>query len=237
MDICKEINKKLSDSYRLHSKEFLEGYESIYHDSNKPSRINEFGIIDESRLDTKQRILVVAKETNGWSNEEFDEGVLFRSWMKEITQHGLEGHDHIRKYPTMWYNIGRWILLIQHPDYDLTTLSKEKSSALTAIGTVAFTNINKVRGNNISGKAYRQMAYTDIVGKVLREELEIIQPDIVLCCGTFHPFQYHAPDYKGTIFDMPHPAARKSSLEMLNNLKQQIISEKTKAFNDAFQKR
>lgn len=237
MTISKEINQKLSDLYMQHTHEFLDQYESIYHDDDKPSRINEFGIIDENRFNANSRILVVAKETNGWSNEEFDEGVLFRPWMEEITQHGLKGHDHIRKHPTMWYNIGRWIILIQHPDYDLATLSKEKSSAITTIGTVAFTNINKVRGNNISGKAYRQMAYTDIVGKVLREELEIIQPEIVLCCGTFHPFQYHAPDYKGTIFDMPHPAARKSSLEMLNNLKQQIISEQTKVFNDAFDKR
>ena len=225
MNICKEINQELCESYKHHTREFLDSYESIYHDGNMPSRINEFGIIDENRFNTNSRILVIAKETNGWSNEEFDEGILFRSWMEDITQHGLDGHDHIRKYPTMWYNIGRWIILIQHPNYDLATLSKEKSSAISAIGTVAFTNINKVRGNNVSGKAYRQIAYADIVGKVLRDELDIIKPNIVLCCGTFHPFLHHAPNYNGIIFGMPHPAARKSSLDMLNNLKKQILCE------------
>lgn len=153
---------------------------------------------------------------------------MFRPWMEEISQYGLQDHDHIRKYPTMWYNIGRWITLLQHSDYDLSALSKEKSGAITAIGTVAFTNINKVRGNHISGKSYKQMAYTEIVGEVLRKELDIIHPNIVLCCGTYHPFQYHAPEFKGTIFHMPHPAARKSSLGMLNDLKLQIIGEKEK---------
>jgi len=217
------INNMLSKLYNQYTSDFLSEYRCAFHDDNAPSRINEFGIIDETRFDTNHRILIVAKETNGWRNEEFDEGILFRTWMEEISLSGLQGHDHIRKYPTMWYNIGRWITLIQYPETDLTTLSKEKRNALTAIGTAAFTNINKVRGNNKSGKAYKQMSYSDIAGTVLREEIEIIQPKVVLCCGTYSPFHYHMPNYNGKVFIMPHPAARKSSSEMLNDLLQQII--------------
>lgn len=219
-----EINQKLSEVYKRYTDEFLAEYKAAYHDDNAPSRINEFGIIDDKRFDTDKRILVIAKETNGWSNEEFDKGVLFRPWMEEISRNGLQGHDHIRRYPTMWYNMGRWIELILNPDADLVSLSKEKAPAINALGTVAFTNINKVRGTHISGAAYKKIAYTDIVGKVLREEISIIKPKIILCCGTCRPFHFHVPEtvYNGTIYYMPHSAARLSSLEMLKDLCSQI---------------
>lgn len=226
------VNQELSEVYKSYTEEFLNSYIEAYHDNNAPSRINEFGIIDESRFDDEKRVLVVAKETNGWCNEEFNEGILFRPWMEEISRNGLQGHDHIRRYPTMWYNMGRWIKLIQNPDADLASLSKEKASAIRALGTVAFTNINKVRGTHISGAAYQKIAYTDVVGKVLREEISIIEPNIILCCGTLRPFRFHIPEtvYNGIILYMPHPAARMSSLKMLEDLRSQIrcINEREK---------
>lgn len=73
----------------------------------------------------------------------------------------------------------RGIELIRKPDADLASLSK-KASAIRALGTVAFTNINKVCGAHISGAAYQKIAYTDVVGKVLREEIAI-KNQILFC--------------------------------------------------------
>ena len=66
--------------------------------------------------------------------------------MEGITQHGLTGGDHISQHPNMWYNIGRWATLICGPSTSIDEIADMKASAISAIGMIAFTNINKVRG-------------------------------------------------------------------------------------------
>lgn len=217
-EINRDINKRLSELYLNYSDAYLKAYTEAFKDDTPPPRINEFGIIDITKYDADKGILFVAKETNNWSNEDFIKGVFFRDWMYGISTEGVTGKGHVQKHPTMWYNLGRWAMLLSNPELDLEYIKSCKSEALKAIGTVAFTNINKARGRNQSKEEYFSLAYSAISGEILRKELEIIKPKVIVCCGTYNEVIHHAPDYQHIAIRMPHPGARMSTLKMLNKI-------------------
>lgn len=223
----KAINKKLSELYVKNTSEFLSAYKESFDDTQPPNRINEFGIINEEYYDAENGILFVAKETNGWDNKDFENGVLFRSWLNDISINGLSGKGHIEKNPTMWYNIGRWLLAINNPNVTNEQISKLKAETILQLRTMAYTNINKVRGKEQSGMEYEKVAYSDIAGIILREEISIIRPKVIICCGTWRPFCYHMnleelENRKCKIVCMPHPSKRMDKVEMLKDLRQQF---------------
>lgn len=213
-----QINDKLSELYKRFTDRYLASYVEVFHDDDPPCRINEFGIIDEDRYDCDNGILIVAKETDGWSNEDYANGILFRGWMNDITHNGL--HDHARRHPIMWYNMARWVSLIADPEQPLNELAD--LYPIAEIGRVAYTNMNKVRGDTQSGLEYWQMATMDISGEILREEIAILQPKVIVCCGTYREFIHHIPNFDGVVIDMPHPGARKNKMDMLRTLASQL---------------
>ena len=212
-----EINERLRNLYKKYQKEYLSMYIQKFKDPDPPQRINEFGIIDAERYDTDNGILFIAKETHGWSNEDYSNGIFFRSWLKDMTEHGL--HGHASRHPLMWYNLGRWASLLNNPSQDISKLAEIKS--ISEIGTLAFTNINKVRGESSSGSAYQNLAHADITGCLLRKEIDIIQPKTIVCCGTYQEFIRHV-DFNGKVIEMPHPGARIKTKVMLNKLSEQL---------------
>lgn len=223
----KDINKKLSELYTENTSEFLSVYKKAFKDTQAPDRINEFGIIDEECYDAEKGILVIAKETHGWNNNDFEQGLLFRDWLSNISKNGAIGNGHIEKHPTMWYNIGRWLLTINNPTMSVEHISELKQETITELKTMAYTNINKVRGKGQSGTEYEKVAYSDIAGVVLREEISIIKPKVIICCGTWRPFCYHLNyeelESQGCkILCMPHPTCRRNKVEMLKDLRSQI---------------
>lgn len=211
------INIKLDTLYKKYTPDFLDEWNKAF-DDVPPSRINQFGIIDIQQYDNTNAILFICKETNGWDNEDYSNGCLFRQWMCDITKNGIEGKAH----PNMWYNIGRWIMLMNNPEKSLDEIACIKSEAIQYIGKIAFTNINKVRGKKDSKKEYNQLAKTPVVGEVLRKEIEIINPKIIVCCGTGWVFDKHVSEFSGKIIYMPHPGARTSTEKMLMQLKEQL---------------
>lgn len=215
------INNKLKDEYERHTSEFLEEWGKAFREV-APNRINEFGIIDEERYDAENGILVIGKETNDWSNEDYEKGCLFRGWMEGITRNGLPKGEHVSKHPNMWYNIGRWIMLIKNPHRSLEELSYEKASAINAIGNIAFTNINKVRGKAQAEKEYHQLASTSVAMNLLKKEIEIINPKTIVCCGTARYVLPLLRAFPGKVVIMPHSGARKSTIKMLESLKEEL---------------
>lgn len=212
------INARLSEVYMRYTNKYLASYIEVFQDNNPPCRINEFGIIDEEQYDHENGILVIAKETDGWSNEDFANGLLFRDWLNDVVHNGL--HDHARRHPVMWYNIARWVSYIVNPKQPIHNLADQYP--IPEIGKVAYTNINKVRGDTQSGIQYWRLANSDVSGELLREEIAILQPKIILCCGTYSEFTHHIPHFEGTTIKMPHPGARKSKLGMLESLTSQL---------------
>lgn len=116
-------------------------------------------------------------------------------------------------------------MLLQSPDTPIDDLAIAKDEAISALGTIAFTNINKVRGRNAIGKEYNCLAYAEVAHKLIREEVAIINPKIIVCCGTWRPVADILSSYDGHIFFMPHPGARKNTKDMLQDLKEQIARE------------
>lgn len=218
------INAKLKALYEQYTPEFLSAWETAFKCS-APCRMNEFGIIDTHRYNADKAILFIGRETNGWSDEEYKNGCLFRDWMHDISRNGIKGRGHVSRHPNMWYNIGRWALLIQSPDTSIDELANAKDEAVDALGTIAFTNVNKVRGKNKIGKEYNELAYTDIVKELIQKEVAIINPKIIVTCGTWRPVSSFLPDFKGQIICMNHPGARKSSRKMLQELQAQLTQE------------
>ncbi len=224
----KEINEELRKLYKANTDEFLKEYKKAFtRDENPPKRINEFGIIDEENYDTDNGILVIAKETNGWDNEEFEKGELFRTWMQDISRYGIKGRGHVSSHPTMWYNILRWIKTIQNPEMPTEEIACLKEYGVETLGTIAFTNINKVRGNTAAKKAYHQIAKTQVARRVLEEEIGIIKPKVILCCGTGYYFDKYIKNEeieknRCKVIYMPHPAARKNKEKMIDDLKSKL---------------
>lgn len=218
LEINREINKKLQELYLSYSDAYLKAYTEAFKDNSPPTRINEFGIIDVTKYDADKGILFIAKETNGWDNETFAKEIYFRDWMYGISTEGVSGKGHVQKYPTMWYNLGRWAMLLSNSELDIEYIRSCKSEALKAIGEVAFTNINKVRGKSQSKDEYYTLAYSDISGEILREELKIIKPKVIVCCGTYNEVIHHARDYQHTAIKMPHPGARMNAMKMLKRI-------------------
>lgn len=223
------VNAQLKNEYEKRTSSFLKEWERAFekevqngHVEKAPGRINEFGIIDIGRYDADNGILVICRETNGWKNEHYKNGRLFRDWLEGITKNGLPKGEHISKHPNMWYNLGRWIMLIENPDLSIEQLCMEKAEAIRAIGKIAFTNINKVRGKNKIGKEYHTIASADISMELLKKEIEIINPKIILCCGTARYVLPLLKDFSGRVIIMPHSGARKNTIRMLESLKEEL---------------
>lgn len=215
------INAELKTLYEEHTQKFLTAWSEAFGEMD-PGRINEFGIIDTKRYDPENGILFIGRETNGWSDEDYANGCLFRGWLCDISRNGIKGHGHISRHPNMWYNLGRWILLLQNPETPLEVLSNLKAEAIDALGTIAFTNINKVRGKKRVGKEYYALANTDIAKKMIQQEIRILRPKTIVACGTKWPVESLLSDGDCKLICMNHPGARKSSRVMLQELKAQI---------------
>lgn len=217
----RDINTRLSVLYKELQDSCLAAYVEAFKDPDPPQRINEFGIVDEACYDADNGILFVAKETNGWRNEDYAAGILFRTWLQDMAKHGLSGHA--KQHPIMWYNIGRWASFLDDPSQDVEKLACEKT--VEKVGRAAFTNMNEVRGGSRSADSYWSLAYASITGKLLKKELDIIQPKVIVCCGTYNEFLYHVPDFDGPVIRMPHPGARMRTKAMLEQLAAQLPGE------------
>lgn len=212
------INIKLNTLYKKFTPDFLEEWEKAF-EKEAPPRINEFGVIDTEKYDADSGVLFIGKETNGW---DFSGGCLFRKWLEDITKDGFAKGSYVKKHPQIWYNVGRWSALMKYPDISVGELASLKGEVLPAIGNIAFTNINKVYGYKQSKDGYYRMASSGVAGEVLRQEIEIIKPKTVVCCGTGEIFLRHVKNYSGKVIFMPHPSARTNTEEMLAELKKQL---------------
>ena len=218
----KRINNDLSKLYEQVTEKTLEAYRNCFsEDDDPPKRINEFGIIDVEQYDGDKGVLCVLKETAGWDNASYEKGDLFRSWMYNITKNGFESGSHVSRHPLIWYNLGRWIMLLNDPKMDIQELVYEKDKAREALATVAITNLNKVRGGSYSGDSYKKMIEEGIVLETLQEEIEALSPRYIICCGTADVVK-KVKNFVGKIIEMRHTTARIGAVKMLDRIKEHL---------------
>ena len=123
----------------------------------------------------------------------------------------------------MWYTIGRWALFIQDSKTPIKSLAYLKDEAIDILGTIAFTNLNKVRGKNKSGKEYYNLVNNNITKELIQKEVDILNPKIVVACGTVQQVTSLLSDHGCRVICMNHPTARKNQITMLQELRAQLV--------------
>ena len=231
-----ETNQKLKSLYEYYNKDFLKLWQKYYKEE-APCRMNEFGIIDPERYDSDNGILFICRETNGWSNEDFAKNCLFLDWIRNITINGLSDEKGIvKKHPKIWYNTGRMAEIINGLSIDEAL--KHKAEALKSVGSIAYTNINKVRGKEKSEKAYWSLFNEKLTIELLIKEIEIIKPKYIVLCDKY--FDKLSMEYinenmnpdccpalveclqNKRLITMPHPSSRMKLKKMFSLLEEQL---------------
>ena len=214
MDITnREKNQELENLYKKNEKEFLIEWESAFQ-QQPPCCLNLFGIVDEARY---ADILFIGKETNGWGNEYYQKEDRFLPWLDRLS----DKEDRARGMQ-IWYNVGRWAMYIQNPQMDKDELLTKKGAALFGLKYIAFTNINKVRGLNQSGKEYEILKNSCIAKRTLCREIHILDPKVIVLCGIKKEYISSMVGENVRIIEMPHPSARMKKRDMLDILERQL---------------
>ena len=226
-----KINEELRKLYAKNTEKHLDIWKECCGEK-APRCINEFGIIDVERYDSEEGILVIGRETNGdsWYKNDFD--VIFTDWLREISKKiGI-----LPGRPNIWYNTARYIMTVRGEKEKSLTCDNE--DLLSVLGTIAFTNINKVGGGSSSGKAYWEMYKQADIIRLIVEEIEIIKPKyIILCDKYFAKFlteknlcELKVEKYtalkkcidNNRLIVAYHPSARMSKEKMLNKIEKQL---------------
>lgn len=223
-----KLNQKLGTLYYDTTNKFLEAYEKAFGD--KAPGINKFGIADTESYDAENGILVILKETNGWNDKDFQEEITYIDFVRAVIDErssindGREAAERVTM--NMWYNLGRWITAIKEPDKETEEIAEMYDEAIKALGAAAYTNVNKVRGYARSDKEFWEIAKSDVAINTIKKEIEILNPKTIIFGGTLWIFENSYIDelkQKGIkVLDMWHPAARKSNVEMIEELNRQM---------------
>lgn len=213
-----EISRQLHELYQKAGPELRKAFREANNGREAPGMI-EYGIVDENAYDAQNGILIVLKEANDWSAEDFRKRVTYTEYVRDLID-----EEHPRS--AMWYNLGRWVSVIRKPDRPTDEVAELYEDAVQELRSVAFTNVNKVTGGASVKKAYYKMAQSKAALDTLREEIRILDPKIVLFCGTAWLLgadgldQLRAEGRK--VLDMWHPGAFKSKAMMIDAVKQQL---------------
>lgn len=138
--------------------------------------------------------------------------------------------DGIHTRRAMWYNLGRWVSVIRKPGRPTNEVAGLFDEAVQELRSVAFTNVNKVTGGASVNAAYYKVAQSKAALDTLREEIRILDPKVVLFCGTASLLgkdgldQLRADGHK--VLGMWHPGARKRKKMMIDEVKKQLREEK-----------
>jgi len=180
----------------------------------------EDGIIDPGKwVQADTRILFILRETNGYRKS------IAALIHKACTTHPSSG---LWDRPT-FHNIGRWAYGLRHTtgstlsDFDVA--HKNRKTALLAC---AFMNLKKTTGGARATEAVEQAAARD--ADFLREQIELINPRVVVCGGTYKAIKKHlypaiqkvgarVHEVDGRLFiNAHHPSYLKKTTEMYEDV-------------------
>ena len=194
---------------------WIRHYKALGIDTN---RICRDGIFDKSEWGkVDKKILFIMKEVYDWEGGD----------LKDLFTNGP-------KYK-MWHTVSRWAAGILHnfPEYEeIDTWSIKKE----VIKKIASINLKKTSGGSSSNMSVIN-AYAHTDKELLLEQIDEIQPNIIVACGTFdsviwlleleinpdNPYEKPIFDKKRNLWVVPwrHPA-RVNNKKTYNGLKEMI---------------
>lgn len=146
----------------------------IFEDLRKKNpKIIEDGVSDEEEyISAAFRIMYVLKEVNGGSG-----------W--SLCEH-LRNGGRQQRHDATWDNIARWTEGILHLDREIPWSELEEnceSRRSRMLRKICAINVKKTSGGCVSDeKEIYEFARND--ADILKKQMEIYAPDIVICCGT-----------------------------------------------------
>ena len=129
----KQITEALHRLYQQAGPELLRAFKEA--NGREAPGLVEYGIVDEDAYDVQNGILIVLKEANDWSAEDFQNSVTYADYVRDL----IDG-KHPRN--AMWYNLGRWVSILRKPDRPTDEVAELYEDAVQEVRSVAFTNVN-----------------------------------------------------------------------------------------------
>jgi len=179
----------------------------------------EDGIVCEEKwLKSKQKILFILKETNGYKGSISE---LINTAVRTRPKSGLW------KRPT-FHNIGRWIYgLLKAKEQDIIYSEAHKFRKESLL-SCAFMNIKKTTGGRTATESVKENAKK--YSKFIRRQIELLDPDIIVFGGTYEimkkyvfiemenvsPRVYKYEKY--ICISANHPACTKKRIDMYNQV-------------------
>lgn len=180
----------------------------------------EDGIIDPARWDQASvRILFILRETNG-----------YRENMAALIHKACTTHPSSKLWdrPT-FHNVGRWAHGLLHASgAALPSFDDAHKNRKTSLLACAFINLKKTTGGARATEAVAHATARDAI--FLREQIELIDPQVVVCGGTYKAIKQHlypairrvgprVHDVGGRLFvNANHPSYLKKTTEMYDDV-------------------
>ena len=153
------------------------------------------GIVAEEEYEDSEKVIFLLKETNGCDSNGSVATELndwdYRSWL-EYQQHGNAEVPCFgqKSFYRTFYNIGMWLQIFATDfaasDFEVFVQNGglEESELRKALGKTAIVNLKKTWGGSSTvWKDLKRYLENEKVKAVLRQEIKIISPKIVLCGG------------------------------------------------------
>ena len=137
---------------------------------NNPSIVTDGVVNEKEYLDSKYRILYVMKEVNSYQNGGWS--------LTEFISNGA--------IPQTWDNVARWTegILNLEKDLDWEYLNGDNDLRRNIyLKKIASINLKKTPGRHTSIYNEIKMA-TKNNKEILKKQVDIYQPNIIVCCGT-----------------------------------------------------
>ena len=135
-----------------------------------------------------RRILFVLKETNNLKDETNRKDISLTAWlMKE---------DSPKQYGSVWPRIAEWWHAIEHAEDSYTFYDATAAQAM--LKHVAVMNLKKTPGGG-SAKQDEVIQRIRDDWAYIQREIELIDPDIIVFCGTWWMIETVRPEFKKQI--------------------------------------
>lgn len=223
----------VSDEIKKHFDKWCEAHKSdVEYDWSETGIAKESftidGVIDEGIWNQQsKKVLYILREANGNSSKETDHGRVVdenRFWFKECVESGTLGNIIFKRIAAMQAII-------------------QADNALEhryLLQQIAYMNLNKRGGgSSVDWKVLNR--YVIAYKEYIKDEIRMLQPDVIVCCGTYWPLidnvldlyksngvkQWQSGDerdlridteidgHKCTIINMYHPSSRMSDVNYL----------------------